>query len=666
MGMKTKPWDLPPNLPLLFKAKVAEAPLVNLQASKDAAGTYRFFTYQTVYKDVILMAKALSNIGVTRGANVAFISDNRRQWLVLDLAILSLGARDVPRGCDSMAGEVRFIIDFADCAYAIFENEKQLKKVLDNLGEVPKLKTVILIDGAGKEAEEKAKAAGLSYYTFDALLKKSNKCYGDEREGVDVLATAPIDDAVRHEIEHEMELTKREDVATIIFTSGTTGTPKGVMLTHDNYISQLSVIHDFIYCKEGEWWMTILPVWHSFERLIQYVAILFKMGLAYSKPQAPVLLPDMAAIRPQWICGVPRLWEALYTGVIRLMKKEGGVKLHLFNFFLGIGKAYSKMKDRVCGNLPQIKRRSRFLDFLTGVIPFLFLVIPYKIGDALVFSKIKAKFGGRIELAISGGGALQKEVDDFYRAIGFSLLEGYGMSETAPVISFRDYKHPRPGVVGLIFPTFELRVVSEEHGLIKSMEMLPYGSQGLIVLRGRQVMRGYYKRPDLTKAVIDDDGWLNTGDLGLLTRDGEVKITGRAKDTIVLLDGENVEPAVIEAALLKSDYIDAAVVVGQDKKYLGALIVPNEENVLAFARDNDLIYTDWAQLLKTGEVQSLFASIVTENVSSKNGFRLCEKIYKFALLQKSFEAGVELSAKLEVMRHKIAELYKNEIAGLFE
>ena len=653
--MKFTKRTLPKNLPLLLKERVSECPSVYIQAAKDNAGVYQYYTYAEFYDSVIAFSHALLSVGVTRGNNIALMSDNRREWFITDYAILSLGAADVPRGCDSMGTEMRFITSYADCVFGVFENERQLLKILENRDEVPLLKTVILFDKMGEETEKRAAESGLTLYYFDDLLEKGRKIVSENPE------------EKKSQIEAEMEKTGSDDVATMIFTSGTTGTPKGVMLTHDNYISQLSVIHDFITCKEGDWWMSILPVWHVFERLIQYVAVHMKCGLAYSKPAAPILLPDMATIRPQWICGVPRLWEALANGVIRTMKKTGGITLKLFNFFIKVGSAYALMRDYVFGNIPQLKEKKRFrpLDSVVGFIPWILLWPLHKLGDILVYKKIRAKMGGRISIAISGGGALQKEIDNFYRAIGLNLLEGYGMSETAPVISFRDYRHPRPGVVGVLFPTMEVRIVKEEHGVITSMEHLGAGKQGLIVLRSPQVMKGYYKRPDLTEKVIDKDGWLNTGDLGIMTHDNELKITGRAKDTIVLLDGENIEPGVIEGALLASELIESVMVVGQDKKYLGALIVPSKDALEAFAKENGISSENYESLLKDEKIRALYEKILSETITQSNGFRICERIFKFTLVPKSFEAGVELSAKLEMMRYKIAEIYKSEIEAMF-
>ena len=460
------------------------------------------------------------------------------------------------------------------------------------------------------------------------------------------------------------------DTATIIFTSGTTGTPKGVMLTHNNYISQLAVIKPYLPAHAGEWWLSVLPVWHVFERLIQYVAIYFGNGLAYSKPVPSMLLSDMAEIRPHWMCGVPRLWEALAAGVHKAMKKTGGIKYKLFSFFVNVGDKYNNCKNLVCGYVTQIKRRSRFFDFLIGIIPMILLWPINKLGNILVFKKIQAKFGGRLKIAISGGGSLQRTTENFYHSVGLNLLEGYGLTETAPVISFRHYKTPRPGCVGLIFPTFEVKIVKEENGVIvtdangKPVEVGP-GQKGIILAKGSQVMKGYYKRPDLTEKVIDKDGFFNTGDIGLMTYDKEIKITGRAKDTIVLSDGENIEPAVIENELCTSPFIESAIVLGQDQKILASLIVPSKEAVIQYAQENGLDFTDYEKLLQTEQIKDLIYKEVSTKDSPANGFRPCERIAKIALLPNSFKVGEELSAKQEMMRFKIVEKYASLIATLF-
>ena len=474
---------LPKNIPLLFKKRAEEYPDVKLQAYKNKDGKFEYSSYSRVYNEVICFAAALSKLGVKKGSNVALISDNRREWLITDLAIQSLGGADVPRGCDSMGNEIRFIIDFADCEFAFFENVRQLEKVLEKAEETPKLKTAILFD---KPEAEPANCPFQILY-FDDLLAEGKNIYRENSFNV------------QSEIENGMLSIEENDNATIIFTSGTTGTPKGVMLTHKNYISQLSVLQPFLPAKPGDWWLSILPVWHVFERLIQYVAIYFVNGLAYSKPVPSILLADMAEIKPHWMCGVPRLWEALAAGVHKAMKKTGGIKYKLFKFFVGVGDKYNNCRNLVRGYVTQIKRRSRFLDFLIGIIPMILLWPINKLGNVLVFKKIQAKFGGRLKIAISGGGSLQRTTENFYHSVGLNLLEGYGLTETAPVISFRYHKIPRPGCVGVIFPTFEVKIVKEEHGVIvtdengKPVEVGP-GQKGIILAKGSQVMKGYYNR----------------------------------------------------------------------------------------------------------------------------------------------------------------------------
>ena len=647
--------ELPKNLPLLIKRQVGICPDSCLQAAKNKEGVFEYFSYASVYEDCIALAWQFKKLGVEKGSNVALISDNRREWLLTDYALLFLGASDVPRGCDSMGNEIRFIISFADCKTGVFETGHQVEKVLEKIEEVPLLKTVIVFEKPGPETEKKILDFGLELILFEDLLKTAREEYSASK------------DSIKTQIEEGMERIEPSDTATIIFTSGTTGTPKGVMLTHDNYIYQLSVIHNFLPANPGDMWLSVLPVWHSFERLIQYVAPLLCNGLAYSKPVGQIMLADMAVIRPQWMCGVPRLWESLAKGVQKVMKKKGGITLVLFNFFVKAGGLYADQKDKVLGLVCRLyKKRSRVLDFLAGIVPMCLLWPVKKLGDLLVFKKLRAKFGGRLHIAISGGGALQHETDCFYRAVGLNLLEGYGLTETAPVVSFRNPHEPRPGCVGAIFPSVEVKICREENGVAIDGKDIGPGKKGLIFVKSRQVMKGYYKRPDLTEKVIDKDGWFNTGDLGVRTFDNELKITGRAKDTIVLLGGENIEPSVLEAELLTSDFIESVMVVGQDQRSLGALMVPARETVEAFAREQKIEFSDYEGLLKDEKIRSLFDDIVKKNVSTAKGFRACERIGKVALISRSFEVGVELSAKQEMMRHKIAEIYRDEIAALFD
>jgi long-chain acyl-CoA synthetase len=276
----------------------------------------------------------------------------------------------------------------------------------------------------------------------------------------------------------------------------------------------------------------------------------------------------------------------------------------------------------------------------------------------LVFSKIKARLGGRFVAGISGGGALPSGVDQFFGAAGILLLEGYGLTETAPVVAVRKQWRPVPGTVGNLITDTECQIRSEEG------RGLPPGEQGIVFIRGPQVMSGYYQRPDLTEKVLAKDRWFNTGDLGMLTHNNELKITGRAKDTIVLRGGENIEPLPIEQKLRESDLIDQAIVLGQDQKFLGALIVPNAEALqTAMAAEGD--DGELEELVQDPAAVKIIEREIGELVSGKNGFRGFEQVFRFRLLSDQFEIGKELSAKQEVKRHVINDQYADVIKQMF-
>jgi long-chain acyl-CoA synthetase len=449
------------------------------------------------------------------------------------------------------------------------------------------------------------------------------------------------------------------EVATLIYTSGTTGEPKGVMLTNANYISQTDGVTALIHVKPADIFLSVLPVWHSFERIAQYVIVSSGASMAYSKPIGAVMLPDLAAIKPQWMASVPRIWESVMDGVYRNIRQHGGIKKVLFEFFVAVGGSHAWFGNLLFGRLPEFKRRIRALDAVLAIIPYLILSPFSALGNVLVFSKIKEKLGGKFVAGISGGGALPPAVDTFFSALGVLILEGYGLTETAPLISVRDQYHPVPGTVGPMIKGTEVRIVDE------TGRDLPWGQKGLILVKGPQVMQGYYKREDLTAKVMREGGWLDTGDLGMVTRKGEIAITGRAKDTIVLLGGENVEPNPIEQKLRESPYIQNCIVLGQDKKYLAALIIPELETVTAWAKENVIPVEDWEVLITQPEIIDLIDHEVSDLVSAKNGFKSFERLFRFTLLPRPFEVGKELSAKQEVKRHTINAIYEKEITKLF-
>jgi long-chain acyl-CoA synthetase len=620
--------------------RLADAPALK---SKDRTGAWTTVTFRQFASQFECFGAGLLDFGVRRGDHVGLISDNRKEWIISNLAILGIGAADVPRGSDTMAVEAAYILRHADCAVSLAENADQVKKILSKKEDLPLLKSLIVMDDAFNPSSVPS-SPGVEILSFAQIVERGKK----------KLAADPM------AFQREMELGKPEDLATIIYTSGTTGEPKGVMLTHSNFLHNLRHVPDAIDVGPADTFLSVLPVWHSFERIIDNFVLSVGASLAYSKPVGQIMLADMAAVKPTVMASVPRIWESVRAAIYRNVDEEGGIKKALFRFFVAVGEAHATSSALVRGLYPQFVRRSLVLDFIMGILPFLLLYPLRALGNVLVFSKIKARLGGRFRFTVSGGGALPGYVDRFFQAAGVLLLEGYGLTETTPVISVRLQHHPVPGTIGPILAEQQLKMLDPDTG----KEVGP-GKKGVIHIKGPNVMKGYYKRPDKTAEVLTSDGWLDTGDLGMLTWKGELRILGRTKETIVLLGGENVEPVPIEDTILESEYIDQVMVVGQDQKYLGALVIPNQEALERYAAQQEMSYVDKADLLENAGILELLNDEIQSRVCARRGFREFERVFRFKVLPKHFELGVELSAKQSVKRHVVDSMYAKEIAGLF-
>ncbi len=627
-------------IPQLLQNIAGRFPDNTAQLYKDEQGAFHPRSWQELRLLVDQCAAGLIELGITRGDHVGLISENRAEWFVADLGTMTIGAADVPRGNDATPQELAFILGATETSVVFVENESQQEKVLGVADRLPALKTLVRLD----DGTDSASAGGTVHIIpFRALLQ----------EGARKLEKEPaVVDAAREEGDGD-------DVATVIFTSGTTGEPKGVMLSHRNFLHQVENVPKLIDVGSDDIWLCVLPVWHSFERIMQYVSLGAGSALAYSKPIGKIMLEDFQKVRPTWMASVPRIWEAIRAGIYRNIKKQSAVTRGLFSFFVAVGGRWAALRDMFTGRLPRFHKRIRIVDALIAALPLLLLTPLKLLGDVLVFRKIRARLGGRFKAGISGGGALPSVVDRFFSAAGILLLEGYGLTETAPVLGVRAQNHPVPGTVGPVFPGTEIKIVDDNGNV------LPPGHQGVIFARGPQVMKGYYRRPDLTTQILSDDGWINTGDLGMLTWDNELKITGRAKDTIVLLGGENIEPAPIEERLRESEYIAQAVVLGQDQKFLAALIVPDFEALEAWAENEQITTSSRDALVEEPQVRTLFNQIISNLVSTQNGFKSFEQIYRFSLLSDDFTVGEELSAKQEIKRHVIQERYDRQIRELF-
>lgn len=632
-------------VPKMIKGIVDEFPEIVAQEKKNKKGQIEQVTYKQMYQLGLDFGAALLDLGIKREEPIGLISDNRPEWLQADIGIMGIGAVDVPRGCDATLIDLEKILSITEAKFVIAENAAQINKILSIKDKLPAVSNIITFDS--EVAEETKKACDdnkVCIYTYNQLLV-SGKKWRIENPGV---------------VEAEVEKGNGDDLATIIFTSGTTGVPKGVMLTHTNFLAQLDEIPERIFANPGEKAISVLPVWHVFEREVEYVMICMAVTICYSKPVGSILLQDFKDYNPQILPAVPRVFEAIYDGIYKKMRKTGGIVYAMFKFFVGCAKLHKKMYRRLFAKYGCYTSYKLPLWWALLFIPWVLMWPLYWLGDLLVFSKIKSMMGTDFHTGVAGGGAFPEKIDEFFWAIGVEVVEGYGLTETAPIIAVRPMADPIYRTIGSPIRGIEARIVDSEGYILGRCK------EGVLQVRGPTVMKGYYKNPEKTAEVMTVDGWLDTGDLAMLTIHDELQIKGRVKDTIVLRGGENLEPVPIETKLTDSRFIKQAVVLGQDQRYLAALILVDEEEMKAYIEENGIQYDTYERLLKTDEIQKLFEGEIAELISSKNGFKMFERISKFALITKPFEVGVELSAKQEVMRFRINELYKKEIDEMFK
>ncbi|GAG62980.1 unnamed protein product [marine sediment metagenome] len=450
-----------------------------------------------------------------------------------------------------------------------------------------------------------------------------------------------------------------EDLVTIIYTSGTTADPKGVMLLNSNFMHNIRVTPPTQRLNKEDRYLSILPSWHIFERTVEYIALSTGASTAYSKPFKQVLLPDLKAEKPTIICSVPRIWESVYKGVLDKAKKGSAFKKTIFNWAIGIGGEYKKAEGILNNTLPLFDQADYTPEEITQAKKTVkSLGWKYRLGNKLVFKKIREITGGELRFAISGGGALLETVDLFFNTVGIVVCEGYGLTETSPVLTARNPENYIMFTVGPPLPEVEIKIVDKDN----YDKELPNGKVGIVLTKGLMVMKGYYKNEEKTKEVIKD-GWFNTGDLGKKTYNGKyLKIMGRIKDTIVLRGGENVEPLPLEDRLKESEYINMAIIVGQDKPRLGALIVPDFEALKIYTEKEDIKYKNIDELINHPKVISLFQKEQKRLISKEHGFTPYETVMGIALLPHEFtmEAG-EMTETLKMKRFEIHKKYEEEI-----
>ena len=590
------------------------------------------------------LAAGLLTLKIKKKQHIGLIADVGQNWVISDLAIQQIGAVDIPRGTDSTADELGYIIShsgakivFVDHAGEIDKIEKGIKKKKYRI-----TKYIVMDNKVSRKHARKA-------LTMESLIEKGKK------------ALANKNSKEAKELNKRAKTIKSDDLATIIYTSGTTGEPKGVMTTHGNLGFQLNLLPSLMYVSTDDSALTLLPPWHIFGRIAEYLFLAVGCSITYTDVKN--IGDDLKTFKPTFVPAVPRIWEGVYNKVMSNVKKSG--KEGLFDTFKGVAMKYNHYVRILENREISYKKQNIFAGIgkkIAAIFMAMIYFIPKKLGDVLIFKKVLAATGGNLRASISGGGALPSYIDEFFSAIGVKILEGYGMTETSPIISVRLPERPVPGTVGPIIRDTEYKMIDLEGRDVSDI----LGAKGTLHIRGPQVMKGYYKNSKKTKEVLSEDGWINTGDLVRINTNGEISIVGRSKDTIVLVGGENVEPTPIEEKLKESKFIDHVMCVGQDEKSIGALLVPNEDELKQYAKADGLSGSTLKEWIKLPEVNKLYKKEVNCLVNADTGFKNFERVTVFRLLTKPFEQGDELNNTLKLKRHVVAGKYQNLVDEMFK
>ena len=635
-----------PNLASLFKEAGERWGSYPAFSSRRPDGSFQTVSYEAWLERSLALATALIELGIESRDHVAILSDNRFEWILADAAVQFCGAADVPRAADVTEEEIAYILDHADVQVAFVESDAVLAKVASVRHRIPRLRHVILMNSR----EERRKRSNQSHIHLHEL--RDLEIRGEElRQRGDRCA------------EERISGIQPEDLFTIIYTSGTTGIPKGVQLTHAGMASQIRNL-PFVLTPEDRA-LSILPVWHSYERVFEVISIACGVHTYYTSLRS--LGEDLLVVKPTIMVSAPRLWEGLYQRILSRVEKAPLIRRLLFHAARFTVHEVRSTTSFLSGNQIDMGGRGFLASALLAMrhtMGWVFCYLPSLALDRLVLSKLRAVVGGEFRGTISGGGALPPHVDAFFNDIGIPVLEGYGLTESCPVLAVRTWGKLVIGTVGPFFPETEIRIVDPVSGLILYPDLtrkdLGRGRRGEIHAKGPQIMKGYYKDPEGTSRVLKD-GWLATGDLGVVTFNDCLKIVGRCKETIVLLGGENVEPLPIESKLLESSLIDQCMVVGQDQKHLGVLVVPS----LAGFASVGIAESDLASLGRRADAQDMLRLEIRRLVGEPNGFKPFERIAAFRMIEKPFEVGDELTMTFKLRRHVITDMYAIQIGGMF-
>jgi long-chain acyl-CoA synthetase len=568
-----------------------------------AGGAWHAISHRTLVERVRRIALGLGALGVQKGDRIAILSENRPEWAIVDYACLTGGYTDVPIYPTLVPDQIAYILRDAGTVAVFCSTEQQVEKITSIRAQVPSIRHV--------------------YWFGDAALPEAATPLAD----LEALGAREDSAEVRERYEREALAVAPDHLATIIYTSGTTGEPKGAMLTHDNIYSNVKAVNRVIPSTPADTSLSFLPLSHILERMAGHY-LMFEMGVTIAYAESiDALLANFGEIHPTLVVSVPRIYEKIYARVLENALAGSAIKRNIFFWAKRVGEQWADV--RLAGREP------------AGALAF-----KYRLATKLVFSKLQQRVGGRLRYFVSGGAPLAPEINKFFYAAGLTILEGYGLTETSPVIAVNTPQAFRIGTVGKPAAGVEVRIAPD----------------GEILTRGPHVMKGYFNKPEATAETIDAEGWLHTGDIGQL-EDGFLRITDRKKDIIVTAGGKNIAPQPIENQVKTNKYVSQAVMIGDKRKYPVMLVVPNFEQLEKWAKYKNLLWTSRSELLAHPLTR---AKMDKEVIGKLTGFANYEMPKKIALLEEDFsiESG-ELTPTLKVKRRVVDRKYQELIDALY-
>jgi long-chain acyl-CoA synthetase len=551
------------------------------------------------------IAAALNSFGLKKGDKIGLISDTRYEWSLVDFGMMIIGLISVPIYPSLTGNEQAELLVHSESKFIFIADKHLLNKIPNDKDKLSKIEKYVLFDGEPEKSN--------NITTLSEL----------EKEGKDI-----IDQKGKEHIDQIAKSITEDDLASILYTSGTTGEPKGVMLDHRNFVTNAVESYERLRLQPYSDSLVFLPLSHAYARTCNYNMISGGISLSYAE-NLGTLGRDMIETKPDFLVGVPRVYEKIYSRIESSANKSGGLKKSIFN--------WAKKVALKVGRIKNDRKR----------VPF-FLKLQKGIANALVYKKIKEKTGGNLTFVQSGSSALPKHIAFFFNGIGIYPLEGYGLTEASPIVSSNNIYDNRIGTVGLPLESTEVKL----------------GDENELLVKGPNVMKGYYKNEQATKATMTDDGWLKTGDVAQIDDEGYIKIVDRKKDLMKTSGGKYIAPQKIENIAKLNSFIEEFVVIGENRKFASAIILPDLEQLQNYAKENEIDFENNKQLVDNKKIKTLFRKILEEEINSN--LAQYESVKKFILIHEplTIEKG-EITPTMKVKRNVITEKYKEEIENLY-